>query len=503
MTRSGDHSCTTPRDGDLGLGRVANATGLAVSTLPNGSLFAIEHQHEQGRIMLNQVLGSPIGGGIGRLYLRTGGPEPRIIRIGPGAPGRFGAAGDRFVWDGESSGLQHRVTLWLHPKSNVWLWHLALANRGTGELPCDAILVQDLGLGGRGFLMNNEAYVSQYIDHHIAADPRLGPVVMSRQNQAQSGKHPWVALGCLDGAAAFSTDALQLFGPAYRDADSIGYVPGANLPSRRVQHEVACPALQSRAVTLKPGASATRTFFGLYEPDHADASADADLARIDAVQNARRDFAPTEVALAEPVRSILQDAPPVVADPLGDDEIARRYPERRHEERCRSSRPTAATTAMSCCATRSGRCRDATADDARPGHGHALPARGERHPHLRYGAPGEHLLRHHHSAAERLGDRHRLPAVRRHRACRSGRGSDLRRGAPGTFQRVEEIEAARSLVGRYRTAPQKKARHHTSTGASKDSADFGEIVPHDRHSIVLEYGLDQRRVEGVVVVGES
>ena len=111
------------------------------------------------------------------------------------------------------------------------------------------------------------------------------------------------------------------------------YVPGANLPSRRLQHEVACPALQSRAVTLKPGASATRTFFGLYEPDHADASSDADLARIDAVQNARRDFAPTEVALAAPVRSLLQDAPPVVADPLSDDEIARRYPERRHEER--------------------------------------------------------------------------------------------------------------------------------------------------------------------------
>ena len=40
---------------------------------------------------------------------------------------------------------------------------------------------------------------------------------MSRQNLAQGGGHPWVAHGCLDGAAGFATDAMQLFGPAYRD----------------------------------------------------------------------------------------------------------------------------------------------------------------------------------------------------------------------------------------------------------------------------------------------
>ena len=34
----------------------------------------------------------------------------------------------------------------------------------------------------RGFLMNNEAYASQYIDHYIAGHARCGPVVMSRQN---------------------------------------------------------------------------------------------------------------------------------------------------------------------------------------------------------------------------------------------------------------------------------------------------------------------------------
>src|SRR5207244_2185355 len=123
-----------------------------------------------------------------------------------------------------------------------------------------------LGLGGRGFLMNNEAYASQYIDHHIAADPRLGPVVMSRQNQAQNGKYPWLALGCLAGTAALATDALQLFGPASRATQTIASAPG-------------------------------------------------------------------QAALTAPVRDSLRNAAPVVAERLSDAGLARRYPERNHEER--------------------------------------------------------------------------------------------------------------------------------------------------------------------------
>jgi len=34
---------TTPRADDLGLVRIANASGLSVSILPNGCIFAFEH----------------------------------------------------------------------------------------------------------------------------------------------------------------------------------------------------------------------------------------------------------------------------------------------------------------------------------------------------------------------------------------------------------------------------------------------------------------------------
>ncbi len=217
------------------------------------------------------------------------------------------------------------------PEHNLWLWRVQVENAGQQPLTCDATLVQDVGLGARGFVMSNEAYVSQYIDHHVARHARCGPVVMSRQNLAQGTAHPWVAHGCLDGAAAFATDAMQLLGPSYRDAGRID--PGRDLPGERLQHEVACPMIQSPSAALEPGGEATWTFFGLYEPDHPEASSDADLERIDQVRQALGDFVPRPTAPCAPVRGLLQDAVPVAGRPFDESAIAERYPDRAHEEK--------------------------------------------------------------------------------------------------------------------------------------------------------------------------
>jgi cellobiose phosphorylase len=197
-------------------------------------------------------------------------------------------------------------------------------------VPIDAILVQDLGLGSRAFVTNNEAYASQYIDHHVTTDSRLGPVVMSRQNLAQEGRHPWVMHGCLDGAAAFATDAMQLFGPRHRDADSVGPRFGTRLPNRRLQHEVACAALQSFPTTVEPGASASWRFFALYDPDHPTASDDRDLAKLHGVEWPDGELA--QVPTARTKRSLVQDSPPAHLVALSEAQLTQRYPDRLLEE---------------------------------------------------------------------------------------------------------------------------------------------------------------------------
>ncbi|HLX98947.1 MAG TPA: cellobiose phosphorylase [Roseiarcus sp.] len=334
MPHSSIEILTTPRRGDLGLMRIANGAGLAVSLLPSGAVFAVEHTEANRRIVINQTLALPIANGMGRFYLRVGGPQPAILSmIGPEAALRVGAAEDRYVWEGDGSGVDHRVTLWLHPRLNAWFWRVEIVNRREGALSCDAILIQDLGLGDQGFLMNNEAYASQYIDHHIVQHPRLAHVLMSRQNLSQGGAHPWAAHGCLEGAAGFATDFRQVIGPASRDADQLGLPFGTRLPSERLQFETACAALQSKAVTLKPGAATSWTFFGFYLPDHPAASSDSDLSRIDAVEAASKDWAAREVALAAAPRSLLSDAPSAIAGALDDKAIRALYRRRMHVER--------------------------------------------------------------------------------------------------------------------------------------------------------------------------
>ena len=325
---------TTPRREDLDLLRIANGAGLSVSFLPSGAIFAIEHTEANRRIMINQTLALAVANGMARLYLRVGGPRPAILPlIGPEAGLRVGASDDRYVWAGEASGLRHRVTLWLHPRLNAWFWRVEVANDREADVPCDAILIQDLGLGDQGFLMNNEAYASQYLDHHIARYPRLNYVLMNRQNLSQGGAHPWAAHGCLEAAAGFATDFRQVMGPGFRDADCLGFPFGTSLPSTRLQYETACAALQSKVVTLDPGAATSWTFFGFYEPDHPAASSDSDLSRVEVAEGAGKDWAPREVALSAPPRSLLHDAFSAIAEALDEKAIRARYRRRAHVER--------------------------------------------------------------------------------------------------------------------------------------------------------------------------
>jgi cellobiose phosphorylase len=334
MSNSSTEILTTPRREDLELAQISNRAGVSVSVLPSGAIFAIEHVEPKRRTMINQVLASPIAGGMGCFFLRLGGFAPAILPvIGPAARVRFGESDDRFVWAGEESGVGHRVTLWLHPRLSAWFWRLEVVNGRDGELSCDAVFIQDLGLGDQGFLMNNEAYASQYLDHYVAQHPRLNHVLMSRQNLSQSGTYPWAAHGCLEGSVGFATDFRDLMGPRHRDADQFSCGFGTNLASKRLQFETGCAALQSKPATLAPGAATSWAFFGLFAPDHPAASSEGDLGLVETVVRAGEDWTPREVALSLPVRSLLHDAPCAVAEALSDKAIEALYRRRTHVER--------------------------------------------------------------------------------------------------------------------------------------------------------------------------
>src|SRR5439155_22194733 len=179
---------------------------------------------------------------------------------------------------------------------------------------------------------NNEAYASQYIDHHVARHARCGPVFLGRQILAEDGKHPWVIHGCLDGARAFATDAVQLFGPGHRDEEGTSLASGRDLPNQRLQHEASCAAIQSVPITLEPGASTAWRFFAVYEADHPAASTDGDLTRLDDFAWPDRDEIEVALPTREARRSLAQDAPSADVRPLSGEAVAQRYPDRFLEE---------------------------------------------------------------------------------------------------------------------------------------------------------------------------
>jgi len=328
---------STPRVDDLGLWPLRNRCGFQISLLPNGAVFSMEHVAESCRVMVNRCFGSSIAGSMGRLYVRCGGPGAQVVPVA-GAPSRCFTAStaEHFLWQGERNGVVHEVTLRLHPDRHLWLWRVAVRNDTGGGLACDAVLIQDLGLGDPGFLMNNEAYASQYLDHYVGQHPQLGAVLMGRQNLAQSGRYPWVAHGCLEGAHGYATDFCQLMGPAWRDADDFNIPFGTRLASVRVQHETACAALQSRAVSLAPGARASWTFFGAYREDHPDASGETDLAEVASIEKAVAALAAGPdggLRPSAPARSVLLEARCVVANVSSAQSLPRRYPEPTHPER--------------------------------------------------------------------------------------------------------------------------------------------------------------------------
>jgi CRISPR-associated protein Csx3 len=274
--------------GRFGLVDVSSRSGLQAQFLPTGVLFAL-HQRQT---LINQLLPGPAEEGSFRLLARwvaepTGqGNAVAPARgwlpiVGPGLA--FGRAGERAVsWTASRAGmLEITTTFSLHSRRSLWAWRVHVRNVSATMLRVDLLHAQDLGLADEAAVRNNEAYVSQYLDLLPVAHSTLGWVVLARQNQATSrGRHPWLAVACATGAAAFCTDGSQFFGVDHRLTGEPAAVRLSSLPSRRLQYEFALAGLQSPTIELAPNAMAETPFVAWYLDDHPAASTPEDAERL-------------------------------------------------------------------------------------------------------------------------------------------------------------------------------------------------------------------------------
>ncbi|HET9522391.1 MAG TPA: hypothetical protein VFO73_15185, partial [Candidatus Limnocylindrales bacterium] len=312
-----------------------NAAGLSIELLDNGSIHAIR----RGAILINQVLGSPVEGGLGNLWVRRrtrAGISARPL-IGPAAAGTFRASADGAIWEGEIDGLASSCTLRLAPRRAAWFWTVRLTNVSRRRLSVDGVLAQDLGIAEEGAVRASELYTSQYIDHTVLEDDAFGFLICSRQNLPQGGVFPWVIHGCLDGAVGYLTDGFQLYGLDYKATNAPIALGRRRLPNRNYQYEFALPTLQSRALSLPPGATGELTFFATFERDHPAASSAADAPRARVAADASRGLRRRRPVAgpAHPRPRGLFDAPVLFrSDDLGPADLERFFgSDRRHVER--------------------------------------------------------------------------------------------------------------------------------------------------------------------------
>lgn len=270
-----------------------NASGLRIQLYPSGRLFAIRH----GATLINQFLPTAAERAWTRLWLRDR-KKPNTADL---LAGRF----DGNAWHTDLDGLTAEAELLLHATDATWFWRVRVRNMRKTSAWFDLVHGQDVGLASEAAVRMNEAYLSQYLDHTILRHRTFRAVIATRQNQAQDGRNPWLAQGCLDGAAAWSTDGFQVFRTPGDERDALPVRdPNAPLVCRNLQYEFAWPALQTSAVTLAPGASTTITFFAVYQPHHPGATEQADVDRLGELEPAGR---PASVLAVDHAASLFDD----------------------------------------------------------------------------------------------------------------------------------------------------------------------------------------------------
>ncbi|HXU90548.1 MAG TPA: hypothetical protein VFQ62_16970 [Methylomirabilota bacterium] len=325
----------------FGLIRLESRSGVRAEFLAGGVLFALRHDST----LINQLLPGPAEDGLFRLLARwsthreagVGGDRGWMPLVGPGlAFGRAGQHGVTWTTAAGRGPLAATTTFAVHPNLAGWMWRVHLRNVSRSALRVDVLHAQDLGLADEAAVRNNEAYVSQYLDLLPVDDSTLGWTILARQNEATAGgRHPWLAVGCATGAAAFCTDGWQFFGADHRISGEPLALRTPSLPSRRLQYECAVAGLQSRSVELAPDAAAEIVFCASYLADHPAASDAADAERLHALVAAPWDVVPGQTRESPGgATSLFTHAPWLHGAPPTAAEWDAWFPgSRRHEER--------------------------------------------------------------------------------------------------------------------------------------------------------------------------
>ncbi|MEQ6377845.1 cellobiose phosphorylase [Bacillaceae bacterium S4-13-56] len=302
-----------------------SAGDLHFSFLNSGDVFESTYKS----IMVNQLISNPIDGSLNNLYLRIHHADAvkAYPLLGVQSTSEVAFASDHVKWTGSVEGIDYQVYFYL-TELGVWFWDVNV--NGQNKV-IDVVYGQDIGLADKGAIRNNEAYVSQYVDHKVFEDNQKGYVVCSRQNQQQSGGFPYLQQGALTKVVAYSTDGFQFFGKKYKETNEPEILTKPTLANEVYQYEFAYTALQTEKVTLS--GNRRFTFYGLFKENHQSAITELEFDQIVLDAWNQIEGKPLNTAsISEKVSRAKNIGAPLDTEPMTAEEINNHYPKRHQEE---------------------------------------------------------------------------------------------------------------------------------------------------------------------------
>lgn len=322
---------------DLIIGELKNKKGLTFKFLESGAILTIEHEN----IMINQILGNPIDGGIGNIFIRIH-QEDEILYfpiMGPSSKSIFALGEDCASWIGTTYELDYICRLQLAEETTDWYFTISIENKSDDMKMIDAIYTQDIGIANENMIRSNELYTSQYIDHQVFEDKDYGYIICSRQNQPQDNEFPWLMSGCFNKSVGYLTDGYQFYGLGYKETNVPVALTEKQLTNERYQYEFALPTLQTERRELSPCKKEEITFFSSYLSNHQKATSIKDLDKIDSIAKGYKrlsdsSFDNKNMSSKNIVPSLFNTSNVFCSEDLTEDELSHLFSkERRHVEK--------------------------------------------------------------------------------------------------------------------------------------------------------------------------
>ncbi|MBS7578435.1 MULTISPECIES: amylo-alpha-1,6-glucosidase [unclassified Enterococcus] len=302
---------------------VWNKAGTSITFLDSGDLYEIK----KNDIMINQLNGNFLDGSCNQIYLRIFDKEKIefIPLIGSNSQSDFYIGEEQLTWQGKFRGVAYQVSFKL-AETGIWFWQVQLNG---SDQKVDLIYGQDIGNAQKAAVQANEAYMSQYVDHHVTKiEDQI--VISSRQNQVQNGNFPLLEQGSLNSLVAYSTDGYQFFGTSYKATNQPEVLTKRYLANEVYQYEFAYTALQTTDFTLSSEPK-TIVFYGVAIENQAQAVESIIVPR-QVIENSYQNLN-FEIARGSGRQFEKSIGQPVIGESFTDSEIEALFPNRKQVEK--------------------------------------------------------------------------------------------------------------------------------------------------------------------------